>query len=711
MASLAQEPGLVTITIDGTELQVPKGELVVESVKRLGREIPIFCYHPRMKPVGMCRMCLVEVGMKQPDGTVRMMPKPQAGCTLPASDNLVVITDSESVIADRRGVLEFLLINHPLDCPICDRGGECPLQNNTLFYGPSTTRYVEVKRHLPKAFPLSRHVTLDLERCIQCGRCVRFTEEISGDAQLAFLFRGAAMTPRTFELTDLDSKFSGNVIEICPVGALTSSDYRFRARPWDLETRPSTCLECANGCSVWFDHRGGKMVRINGRVNDAVNEEWTCDKGKFGHGYLNAPDRPTKPLARKEDVLAAADWTTVYQQIVSRFEDGRAAVAGLVGAKVSNEDLFQFKRMFHRHFHSPNLDHRWTRILPSQTEGVRGLHGIDEVHTRIAEWESVNAALVVGNDLASDQPMVYLRLRKAWQRHGAKVVVISERPTYADHFASAVIRCEEGKLFEAVARLSAAVLQNREGADALRAALKPFAPDAKDRAAAEALKGEFFTVCSESVYAKPDGGKTVSALANLAVGTDNAQRFNLYPVGANDMGAALLGVHPGGQGMNTREILEGCIQGRIKSLWLLECDPFALWHDHQQVQDALENVEFLVVQTSAPNQAMQYASVVLPCCAHVEADGTYTNIERRVQKIEAIWRPKGDAKPSWKLFTELMLRMNPSRPIFEPSELMEMIIAEDESFAPAAYHNLEGNGACLPLGVDAGAQLFMEIYQ
>ena len=194
MAAVA-DIALVNITVNDQPLQVPKGELIVESVKRLGLEIPIFCYHPRMKPVGMCRMCLVEIGTKGPDGSVRMMPKPQAACTLPASEGLVINTDTEKIHADRKGVLEFLLINHPLDCPICDRGGECPLQNNTLFYGPSTSRYIELKRHAPKHYPLSDYVTLDLERCIQCGRCVRFTEEISGDSQLALRFRGAKTQP------------------------------------------------------------------------------------------------------------------------------------------------------------------------------------------------------------------------------------------------------------------------------------------------------------------------------------------------------------------------------------------------------------------------------------------------------------------------------------------------------------------------------------
>lgn len=315
MAAVSTSTETVLLTINEVEIEVPKGELIVESVKRLGLEVPIFCYHSRLDPVGMCRMCLVAVGFKQQDGSVRFMPKPQTACTLPASEGMVVLTDSQQIHTDRKGVLELLLINHPLDCPICDRGGECPLQNNTIFYGPSTSRYLEIKRHLPKAYPLSEYVTLDLERCIRCGRCVRFTEEISGDAQLAFRFRGAMMQPSTFQLGEFQSKFSGNTIEICPVGALTSTEYRFRARPWDLETKPAICTECSNGCNVWFDYRLGKQVRINGRTNEAVNEEWTCDRGKFGHEWYNE-NRCTRVLIREGDALKESDWPTALAKIL-----------------------------------------------------------------------------------------------------------------------------------------------------------------------------------------------------------------------------------------------------------------------------------------------------------------------------------------------------------------------------------------------------------
>jgi len=257
---------LVKIKINGTELEVPNGENIIESAKRVGVDIPYFCYHPRLSKgdAANCRMCLVECATTGPDGSVRKMPKPQTACTMPASEGLVVETETERIIKDRKAILEFLLINHPLDCPVCDRGGECPLQNNTLFYGPPTSRFIEEKRHFPKAYPLSDHVVFDRERCIHCARCTRFTEDISGDSQLGFLKRGADMEVGTFADTAYTSRFSGNVIELCPVGALLSRTYRFKARPWDLRQHNTICPYCSNGYGVRLGVRGDAVLRARG---------------------------------------------------------------------------------------------------------------------------------------------------------------------------------------------------------------------------------------------------------------------------------------------------------------------------------------------------------------------------------------------------------------------------------------------------------------
>ncbi len=675
MAAVANVP-LVKVSINDVEIEVPKGELIVESVKRLGLEIPIFCYHPRMKPVGMCRMCLVEVGFKQQDGSVRKMPKPQAGCTLPASEGMVVYTDTEPIHADRRGVLEFLLINHPLDCPICDRGGECPLQNNTMAYGPSTSRFIELKRHLPKAFPLSTYVTLDLERCIQCGRCVRFTEEISGDHDLAFRFRGADMQPSTFQLTDFESKFSGNVIEICPVGALTSAKYRFRARPWDLETTPSVCTVCSNGCNVWFDHRAGKFVRINGRANEAVNEEWTCDKGKFGHEHYNAADRPTQPLVRQGDGFAPTSWSGAYDPVLAAFAEGGDRVAALVGPRVSNEALFLLRRLFERAFKSARVSSNWRR-----TPGSGSVQGT------IADVESGGPVLVFGTSLADDLPIVHLRLRKGATNAGARVVNAFSRPTEVDRFAAVSLHYRPGSELALARGLHGLLAGTGATAEAVEA--ETGVPADRLREAVEVLKEGGTALSSQGLYDLSDGPQIVEALAGIARATGG--RSECWATGANEQGAIELGL----AGEGATATLQACAEGRVKALWLVAADPFALHPDRALVERALETVEFLVVQSPVGSEALAYASVVLPTALPAEQDGTYTNCERRVQRVQPAVPPPGDGKPDWRVFSECLLRALPETPLFNPREVMEAIAAEVPAFAGCRYEALGPEGTVL----------------
>lgn len=718
----------VNITVNDVELQVPKGEIIVESVKRVGLEIPIFCYHARMKPVGMCRMCLVEVGFKGPDGTVKKMPKPQAACTLPASEGMAVYTDTEMVHRDRKGVLEFLLINHPLDCPICDRGGECPLQNNTLFYGPSTSRFLELKRHLPKAFPLSEYVTLDLERCIQCGRCVRFTEEISGDAELAFRFRGASMQPSTFELRKFTSKFSGNVIEICPVGALTSAKYRFRARPWDLQTRPGICTVCSNGCNVWLDYRVDKIVRVQGRTNEAVNEEWTCDRGKFGHYFYNSPKRLTQPLIRKGDSLVPCSWPEAYAAILEAFAPGGNQVAALGGSNLSNEDLFMFQRLFRKEFKSDNIDHRFYTHLPTPEERLPKLMRQEEVQTLLADVENKQNLFVFGTSLADEEPILFLRVRKAWFRDGARVVVASDTPTEVDSFAEVILRYKPGT--ESV--LAAGLLRQLVDSGkiripaATRAGLDPFTADMvasktgvtaqKLQDAAKILGDQATIITTRSLLNTSKAQDTLETLAGIAM--TSGGEFNCYALDSNEEGADLLGVWPGGgeyaasrtlpgqqstsgealaleRGLGTSGIIKGCGDGSIKALWLVNSKPLDAFADRKNVEKALENVEFLVYQGIEETEEMAYASVVLPMSAPAESEGTYTNLERRVQRLRQVLPPLADSKAGWRIFSEVALRKSPSRPFFNPGEIMEEIAAAIPAFQGASYETMPVEGHVL----------------
>lgn len=713
----------VHITINDVELAVPAGELIVESVKRLGLEIPIFCYHSRLKPVGMCRMCLVEVGFRQPDGTVRKMPKPQAGCTLPASEGMAVYTDSEMVHKDRRGVLEFLLINHPLDCPICDRGGECPLQNNTLFYGPSTSRFLEMKRHALKAFPLSKYVTLDLERCIQCGRCVRFTEEISGDSDLAFRFRGSEMQPSTFELTDFTSKFSGNVIEICPVGALTSGQYRFRARPWDLETKESICTVCSNGCSVWFDHRVGRFVRINGRTNDAINEEWTCDRGKFGHDYYNSEKRLTHPLIRKGGQFVQATWAEAYEKILDAFAVGGNEVACLVEPDFSNEGLYLLQKLFRTSFKSNNIDSRWTRTLPTAADRLESKMGVRSVQTRIAAFETSPVIFVFGTSLSDDEPILYLRVRKAWSQNGATVIVAHDSVSDTELFAEHSMRFKPGTGHILAAGLLNLLVSSGKASvpPATREAISGFTAELVEeqtgvpahllKQVAEKFPGAKI-ITTDSIFNSTKGQECIETLAGIAMTTDG--EFNCYALNANGQGAAEIGfapdMLPGGRllsseadraelssawgadvptqaGVGTHQIIDAAAKERLKSLWLVNVDPFDKIENRELVERALENTPFLVYQGVLESEAMGYASVVLPMAAPAEQDGSFTNLEGTVQRILPAIPPPGEAKPAWRIFVEAAMRSNPGTPYFNPSEVMSEMAKLIPAFANSPYES------------------------
>ncbi len=713
------QPKLVNIEINGIPLQVPEGELLVEAAKRIGADIPIFCYHKYMKPVGMCRMCLVEVGTKQPDGSVRKMPKPQTACTLPCTEGLVAWTESEQIIKDRRAVLEFLLINHPLDCPICDRGGECPLQNNTQFYGPPVSRYIEIKRHLPKAFPLSRYVALDLERCIHCGRCVRFTEEISGDTQLAFLFRGAQMQPHTFQLTEFTSRFSGNVIEICPVGALTSRTYRFRARPWDIVTQKSICSMCSNGCNLYLDSRSGTIVRINARENPAVNETWTCDKGKFEQTYMHAPNRLTQPVVRRGGDWQPLSWADAYELILSRVSEARKvgggqAIAAIAGERLSNEALYLLQKLFRAAFQTSNIDHRMTRYQGNFYTDIIARLGYPTSAIEYRDLESASLVFVFGSNLIEEQPMVYLRLRKAWRHYDVPVMVAYPLETPVEEFAELSLRYRAGGELALLESLISAL--RGAGIDGGGSGI----PTALLQRAAERLKSaaDVIILAGEKVWNHPDAPRLIDALIELTALLPNGS-LNLLVPEANSQGAIDMGVLPdllpgyapvndgaararfeaaygvplpAQPGLNTDSIFEACLQGTIQLLYLAGSNPLERYYDPSRAARAIQACEFVVVQDALMTETARYADLILPACTFAECEGTFTNWEGRVQRFWKAIEPPGDAKPDWLIFAELWLRAMRQTPPFNPREIMCEISALVPQYADCTYEQLGDQG-------------------
>lgn len=720
---------LVTIKINGTEVQVPEGENVIESAKRVGVDIPYFCYHPRLSKgdAANCRMCLVDVYMprKNPDGSMVMakMPKPQTACTLPASEGMQIETESEQVIQDRRGVLEFLLINHPLDCPICDRGGECPLQNNTLFYGASTSRYIEEKRHFPKAYPLSEYVVFDRERCIHCARCTRFTEDISGDSQLGFLKRGADMEVGTFDHTKYESKFSGNVIELCPVGALLSRTYRFKARPWDLHSQRSVCTQCSNGCNIKVDYRLNQLQRVNARLNEDVNEEWTCDKGKFGHLYTVSDNRLKMPLLKRDGRFVPIDWTDAYRLLAEKLAAAGPNAGGIGGQRATNEDNFLFQKLFREVLKSNNLDSRLGRYQGPVGKPLYDRFGYHSMGSSIADLEKAKTIFVLGSNLVDEQPILYLRVRKAWRFKGASVInAVTEVPedtTRVGDFAQVEMVYRPGTEIALLNGLLNTIFAENllpENEDLDLTGLKKSVADwTPGKAAAETgvsaekiaraarilVKGPLAILAGTTVTEHPYFEDIVNALGNLAVATGNRGGLNVPGLECNTQGALDMGILPdngpgytpiANPGMNTHRMLEAAAAGKLQALWIVGAKLVESYHDPELARRALQNCPFIVVSELEMTETSQLADLVLPVASVIEKDGTYTSCERRIQRIYKAYDYSPEVKPDWLVFTETIAQLGGNVPYFSARDVLRDIAADVPMYSGVTLKSLGESG-------------------
>ena len=703
---------LVNVTINGIQVQAPKGENVIESAKRAGVDIPYFCYHPRLSKgdAANCRMCLVEISMprKNPDGSIVLVKdrKPAAACTLPVAEGMVVETESDQVVKDRRGVLEFLLINHPLDCPICDRGGECPLQNNTLFYGAATSRYIEEKRHFPKAYPFSEYVVFDRERCIHCARCTRFTEDISGDSQLGFLKRGADMEVGTFAHTAYKSKFSGNVIELCPVGALLSRTYRFKARPWDLHSQRSVCSKCSNGCNIKIDYRLGQLQRVNARLNEAVNEEWTCDKGKFGHDYVSSEARLQTPLLKRNGTWTPITWGEAYDLLGDRLKSAGTRVGGIGGARCTNEDNYAYQKLFREVLKSNNLDSRTGRYNGPTNRPVFERFGFHGMGNTIADLEKMKSILVLGSDLVDEQPIIYLRVRKAWRYGGATVInavtSVQEDTVRVGDFAAEELIYRPGTEIALLNGLlnvlfAQSLLPETPGLNltALRRSVEEWTPArtaqetgvtaAQIEAAARLLaRGPMAVLAGKTVTEHPHYADIVTMLGNLLAATGNAGNLNVPGTECNTQGALDMGIVPdmgpgytplAQSGLSTQQMLTAAADGKLDLLWIVGADLAAKYHNPELVRRALAQCPFVVVNELSLTATADMATLVLPAASLAEKDGTYTNCERRIQRIFKAFDMSPQIKPDWLIFTEVANQLVGGAPYFSARDILREIAA------------------------------------
>ena len=455
-------PDMVTLTIDGAEISVPKGTLVIRAAELMGVQIPRFCDHPLLDPVGACRQCLVEVEGQR---------KPMASCTIVCTDDMVVRTQLTSQAADKaqHGVMELLLINHPLDCPMCDKGGECPLQNQAMSNGRADSRFEDVKRTFAKPINISSQVLLDRERCILCARCTRFSEQIAGDPFIDMQERGALQQVGIYANEPFDSYFSGNTVQICPVGALTGTAYRFRARPFDLVSSPSVCEHCAAGCAQRTDHRRGKVLRRLAGDDPEVNEEWNCDKGRWAFDYATQPDVITTPLIRDADgTLQPASWSHAIAVAVEGLEAARGRTGVLVGGRVTWEDAYAYSKFARITLDTNDIDFRARPHSAEETDFLAARIAGRPVTVSYSDLESAPAVLLVGFEPEDESPIVFLRLRKAARKNGVPVYSVAPFATRAlDKMSGRLLKTvpgEEASALDALATGEVGDLLSKPGA-------------------------------------------------------------------------------------------------------------------------------------------------------------------------------------------------------------------------------------------------------
>ena len=655
---------MVHLTIDGEPVAVRKGTTVWHAARQLGIEIPVFCYHDRMPPIGACRMCFVEV---------EKMPKLATSCTLEAGEDMVVRTNTERVQQGQRGILEFLLVNHPLDCPICDKGGECPLQDNTLKFGPGASRFVETKRTFGKHVRMGPALVLDRERCVLCWRCVRFGEIIAGDDALKGFERGYHSQIATPEMEPVESKFIGNTIAICPVGALTSATYRFRSRPWDNRRRQSVCPHCGCGCATTLDIRDNDVTRTRAREHPEVNDVWLCDKGFFGYEYTASGDRLKTPLVRDGGTLREAGWDDALGRIADAVRRTAAEQIGVIGgAAGTNEDAYLMTRLFRGVVGTNSIDFRDDTAFPlPAAEAPWGLP------VAIGDVERADVIVLLGCDLTEEYPIVWLRVKKAVDR-GARLVIANPWRLEIARWATRAFTYRRGG--------DAAVLEALAGrrpvddaADASGAAGEALREATSLIGAAERP----LVLAGRTALEQPSGRAVVAALGALRAARP-ATVVGLLRGRGNAGGAQAVGVLPDmlpgyrrlddpearraveavwgrplprSAGRTVREMLAAARNGALRMLYVAGADPAAAYPDARVWRGARERLDLLVVQDAFLTPTAASADVVLPVLTYAERSGTVGNLEGRVQRQDQAVLGPGEARSDSSVWIALAARL------------------------------------------------------
>ncbi|WP_298037832.1 NADH-quinone oxidoreductase subunit NuoG [uncultured Desulfuromonas sp.] len=664
---------MVTLTIDGKQVQVKKTATIYEAAKEAGVDIPVLCYAKKLLPYGACRVCLVEV--EQMKG--RLIPS----CTTPVTEGMVVTTINDEIRKVRKTVMEFLLVNHVLDCPVCDKGGECDLQDLAFEYEVTKNRFEGEKFDLP-VDEINPLIERNMNRCVLCGKCVRVCDEVVGYGSYSFINRGFETKIATAFDRGLSCEFCGQCVSMCPVGAILPRPFKFKARPWQLKEVDSVCGYCGNGCTVTLGVLKEKVETIRFNDKTGVNDGNLCVRGRFGYSYVNSEERLTKPLVRKDGVLVEVEWDEALDAVAEGLEKakGDKGVGILSGARLTNEELFVLKKLAGT-LDTSNLDHSGGECYRGVTEGLKATLGLTASTATFPQVEECDTILAIRSDFYETHPVLGMVVNQALQRHGAKLLVVADKKGKLSkmHGAETLLAkpgCEVN-LLNAMARTlldeGLAVTDGVEGLDALQASLADYAPEKvaeQTGADPEAIKAAARRLAGSKksaillAYGLPytaQSKELAVAAANLAILTGNVGRegSGLYLCGekANSQGAIDLGILPEGSGLGSQAMLEAAGKGDLSALWVVGEDMVVSYPDRAKVEAALERAPFVVVQDLFLSATAQKADVVLPAASFAEKDGSFTNAERRVQRVRPGVPSPGEAKTDLEIFSLLAAKL------------------------------------------------------
>jgi NADH-quinone oxidoreductase subunit G len=662
----------ITFSIDGREVRAPANMMLVDAAKRGDVEIPVFCYEPKLgQPVGACRMCLVEV-----EG----IPKLQTACSTPVKDGMVVHTQTQRVRDAQAAVVEFLLVNHPLDCPVCDKGGECPLQDISFGWGGGRSRFIEPKRHFQKPLELSPLVAIDRERCILCYRCVRFSQEVSEDYQLILQERGADTYVATFDGHPYVAPFSGNIVELCPVGALTSKPYRFRARPWDIESSGSICTLCPSQCNVNFTVRDERVLRVLSRDNAEVDDGWLCDKGRFAYQAVHVEERVTRPMVRDGGELRPVSWERAISEAASALRRAKGRVGAVAGGQTTNEEGFLLQRLVREALESPHVD---SSPLGSRPRADLVALADPRLQATVEDVEYAHTVLVLDCEPIDDAPILDLRIRKGVRRQRTKLAVATSRASALDPNAVATHRFPPGggeAFARALARGDDSV---REFGDALRAAGE-----------------EIVIVCGER--SAPAAVELAQALGLADIGGAGILEV---PSGTNGRGLREVGCVPGSgpgyaeapDGYTTPQIAEALAGGDLAAVYLLHVDPVRDLPGRGTWEAALDAASTVVAHAAFLTDGLrEHATVVFPAEGHPEKDGTMVHPDGRLQRVRPAIAHQGENRAEWQVLADLCAELGVETGVLTAGMAFQQIVEAVPFYAGITLDVIGGRGVRWP---------------